>query len=140
MTSVHPVTIYYEDTDLSGMVYHANYIKYFERAREELLGAPELARVWREQGIGFAVYKLNTVFRAPARHGDQIEVHTRVEVESPWRSIFHQTCLRPSDGTTLVEGRVELVCIDHDGKLVQTPPSLVHKLSISPPITDGATP
>ena len=36
MTSVHPVTIYYEDTDLSGMVYHANYIKYFERAREEI--------------------------------------------------------------------------------------------------------
>ena len=124
----HPVTIYYEDTDLSGVVYHANYFKYFERAREELLGVPELARVWTEQGVGFAVYKLECTFRAPARHGDRLEVRTRVEVEGPWRSLFHQSCWRAGESKPLVEGLVQLVCIDHEGKLVQTPDSLISSL------------
>ncbi|MBT6176177.1 MAG: thioesterase, partial [Deltaproteobacteria bacterium] len=44
----HPVQIYYEDTDLSGVVYHANYLKYFERAREHLIGPTELARLYNE--------------------------------------------------------------------------------------------
>ena len=51
----HPVQIYYEDTDLSGVVYHANYLKYFERAREHLLGPTELARLYNEDGIGVVV-------------------------------------------------------------------------------------
>ena len=128
MPHIHRVTIYYEDTDLSGVVYHANYFKYFERAREELLGPAELARVWREHGVGFAVYKLDCTFRAPAKHGDEIEVRTEVEVENPWRSLFHQSCWRPGETKPLVEGLVQLVCIDHQGKLVKTPEVLLRQL------------
>ena len=47
----HAVQIYYEDTDHSGLVYHANYLKYFERAREHLLGVDELVRLLKEDGI-----------------------------------------------------------------------------------------
>ena len=50
------VQIYYEDTDHSGLVYHANYLKYFERAREHLLGTDELVRLLAEEGKGFVVY------------------------------------------------------------------------------------
>ena len=50
---IHRVQIYYEDTDHSGAVYHANYLKYFERAREHLLGTDELVRLWDVDGIGF---------------------------------------------------------------------------------------
>ena len=128
MPHTHLVTIYYEDTDLSGVVYHANYIKYFERAREELLGVEELARVWKEEGVGFAVYKLECTYRAPARHGDRLEIRTRVEVENPWRSLFYQSCWREGDSNPLVEGLVQLVCIDHAGKLVQIPESLIRDL------------
>ena len=53
--------IYYEDTDLSGSVYHANYLRYFERAREHLLGPPELVRLWKDEGIGFVVYKWSII-------------------------------------------------------------------------------
>ncbi len=52
----HRVQIYYEDTDHSGLVYHANYLKYFERAREHMLGLAELRRLYDEDGVGFVVY------------------------------------------------------------------------------------
>ena len=54
----HEVQIYYEDTDHSGAVYHPSFLKYFERAREHVLGIENLSRLWHEQGIGFAVYKV----------------------------------------------------------------------------------
>lgn len=63
---VHAVQVYYEDTDLSGAVYHANFLKYFERAREHLLGPDELVRLWRDAGIGFVVYRCELRFREPA--------------------------------------------------------------------------
>jgi tol-pal system-associated acyl-CoA thioesterase len=129
MTHSHRVTIYYEDTDLSGAVYHANYLKYFERAREQLLGPSELARIWQEEGVGFAVYKLECTYRAPAGHGDVLEVRTRVEVENPWRTLFYQSCWREGEDKPLVEGLVQLVCIDHQGRLVRTPEGLYQSLS-----------
>ena len=72
----HPVQIYYEDTDLSGVVYHANYLKYFERAREHLIGPTELARLYNEDGIGFVVYKCELTFKQGARLGDLLEIRT----------------------------------------------------------------
>ena len=65
----HLVHIYYEDTDLSGVVYHANYLKYFERAREHMLGRAELVRLLDEDGVGFVVYKASLSFRKGARLG-----------------------------------------------------------------------
>ena len=59
----HPVQIYYEDTDHSGVVYHPNFLKYFERAREHVIDSQVLNRLWNEQGIGFAVYKANMIFQ-----------------------------------------------------------------------------
>lgn len=59
----HPVQIYYEDTDHSGVVYHPNFLKYFERAREHVLGSDKLATLWNEHGLGFAVYKANMTFQ-----------------------------------------------------------------------------
>ena len=70
----------------------ANYFKFFERAREELLGPAELARVWQEHGIGFAVYKLDCTFRAPARHGDEIEV----EPKSKWKTPGEVSSISPA--------------------------------------------
>ncbi len=55
---VFKAQVYYEDTDHSGVVYHANYLKFFERAREDIIGIDILSRMWHEHGIGFAVYKI----------------------------------------------------------------------------------
>src|SRR5690606_5005447 len=75
---VHPVQIYYEDTDHSGVVYHANYLRYFERAREHVLGVRELVALYNEQGIGFVVYHAELTYRDVAVFGDTLEIHTRV--------------------------------------------------------------
>jgi len=121
MTHSMPLQIYYEDTDLSGAVYHANYLRYFERAREHLLGPEELVRLWRDEGIGFVVYKCALSFREPAGLGDRLEVRTQVRMESDYRAVFDQAVWRPEGKQAMVEGSVQLVCVDRAGKLVALP-------------------
>lgn len=122
---LHHVQIYYEDTDFSGVVYHANYLKYFERAREHLIGVDELVRLFREDGIGFVVYKANLTFREGAVHGDTLEIRTRVEVGSEYRAVFHHEVWRPTSKQAMVIGQVDLVCVDPQQKLVPLPASVI---------------
>ena len=123
----HQVQIYYEDTDHSGLVYHANYLKYFERAREHLLGTAELVRMHEEEGMGFVVYKAEITFRRGASFGDLIEVRTTVELESDYRLAFRQDVYRGEE--RMVEGFVQLVCIDRDKQLVALPSKVVTALA-----------
>ena len=115
----HPVQIYYEDTDVSGVVYHANYLKYFERAREHIIGGDRLAKMLAEEGIGFVVYKATMTFKEGAELGDLIEIRTVVRHESEYRAAFEQRAFRGEQ--LLVDGEVELVCVDADRKLVPLP-------------------
>ena len=106
------VRIYYEDTDAGGVVYHANYIKYMERARTEYFRShgffvAELAR----NGFVFPVIRLEIDFKAPALHDDLLFVST-----SPMRvcgsSItLRQKIVRKNDNKLLVDGVVTLACI-----------------------------
>lgn len=127
----HRVQIYYEDTDHSGVVYHANYLKYFERAREHMLGTKELRRLYEEDGIGFVVYKAELTYKKGAVFGDTIVIRTQVEKESAYRGIFIQQAWR--DDTLLVEGRVHLVCVDRTDKLVPLPASAVRSIDAHHP-------
>ncbi len=75
----YPVRIYYEDTDLSGLVYHANYLRYMERARSDLLAMLGIDQ-WAAQQAGegfYAVADLAIRYRRPARLGDALVVETR---------------------------------------------------------------
>ncbi len=117
----HRVHIYYEDTDLSGVVYHANYLKYFERAREHMLGRAELVRLLDEEGLGFVVYKCSLTFKKGAKLGDEIEVRTVAKKDSPYRATFEQNIWLDSEPAPLVQGIVEMVCVDKDQKLVPLP-------------------
>ncbi len=130
MTSDHvvPLQIYYEDTDLSGAVYHANYLRYFERAREHLLGPAELVRLWKDEGIGFVVYRCELSFREPAGLGDHLDVRTRVKMESDYRAVFHQSVWRPGGKQAMVEGTVQLVCVNRDNKLVPLPATVRERI------------
>jgi tol-pal system-associated acyl-CoA thioesterase len=125
MPHVLPVVIYYEDTDFTGVVYHPNYLKYFERAREELLGVERLARLYREKGHGFVVYKIEVQFKEPAVHGDRVEVRTIVRADSEYRMVFDQQVWRPSGNQPLVKGTVEMVTVDKAGKLVPIPEDIL---------------
>ena len=123
-THVHPVRIYYEDTDVSGLVYHANYLRYMERAREHLIGPDELVRLLDEEGTGFVVYHAAMTFKEGARLGDVVEVRTTVEPSSDFRLVFEQNIYHQARDTLMVEGLIHLVCVDAAGKLVKLPESV----------------
>lgn len=112
--------VYYEDTDFTGVVYHANYLKFFERAREHLFGPEELVRLYNEDGVGFVVYRAELRFREGMRHGDLLEVRTTATAPSEYRAVFSQSIWRDGQGPK-VEGTVELCCVDRAGKLVPLP-------------------
>ncbi|MBD6986312.1 tol-pal system-associated acyl-CoA thioesterase [Vibrio parahaemolyticus] len=74
-----PITVYYEDTDAGGVVYHSNYLKFFERARTEMLRAKGISQhVLLEQNIGFVVRHMDIDFKQGARLDEQLTVLTRV--------------------------------------------------------------
>jgi acyl-CoA thioester hydrolase len=126
----HPVHIYYEDTDHSGLVYHANYLKYFERAREHMLGTPELRRLWDEDGIAFVVYKVEITYRQGAVFGDTLAIKSKAAMPSPYRAVFQQNAFRGAE--LLVEAVVQLACIGRDKKLVKLPKSVCDRINASP--------
>ena len=121
MRDVFPIQIYYEDTDHSGRVYHANYLKYFERAREHLLGVEELVRLYREEGVGFVVYKADLSFREGAQFGELLEVRSSVRIESDYRATFRQEIWRPDGRLPMVEGIIQLVTVNRDHQLIRLP-------------------
>ena len=121
MAHLFEVQIYYEDTDFSGVVYHANYLRFFERAREHVLGAGELVRMWREEQKGFVVYKATQQFKEGAVFGDIVEIHYVARLESEYRVVFDQKAIRKSDGRLLVDARIEMVCIDGQRNPVRVP-------------------
>lgn len=106
------VRIYYEDTDAGGVVYHANYIKYLERARTEYFrshgfSVAELAR----DGFVFPVVRLEIDFKAPALHDDLLSVTTCPFRVGGSSITLCQKILRKNDGKLLIEGLVTLACI-----------------------------
>ncbi len=109
-----PVTVYYEDTDTLGMVYHSNYLKYFERARVEWLNAldinlPKIAAAWRQ---AFVVHRVDIEYLKPAALGDRL--HATVEALSV-RSCFvelRQTVRRGAELLTQAEIRIVYVDLD----------------------------
>jgi len=121
-TSHFTVPIYYEDTDHSGVVYHANYLKYFERARENLIGTDALVELWNEAGIGFSVYRVEMGFFDGASFGDRLDIRTTFEREGKYRLIFHQEAWRPDGKKPAVKAVIELVCLDKDRRMKPIPP------------------
>ncbi len=115
------IQIYYEDTDFSGVVYHANYLRFFDRAREHVLGAEELVRMWNDDGVGFVVYKVQMAFKDGAVFGDTITIKSTARLESEYRVSFDQRAYRKRDDKLLVEATIEMVCIDRQKRPVPIP-------------------
>ncbi|HKJ82438.1 MAG TPA: tol-pal system-associated acyl-CoA thioesterase [Mariprofundaceae bacterium] len=119
-----PVRIYYEDTDHGGVVYYANYLKFMERARTELLRdrGIELDELEDTESVMFAVTEAHVFYRAPALFNDAIDVETRLTELKGVRLAFRQRILRNDE--ILVEGEIRLACIDRDGKPKRIPSSV----------------
>ncbi len=112
------VQVYYEDTDHSGVVYHSNYLKYFERAREDVIGIDTLKKLWHDEGIGFAVYKLTVSYREGAVFGDKLEIRSTWINESEYRTVWTQEAWRENGTKAAVSAEIELVCLDGNKKLI----------------------
>jgi acyl-CoA thioester hydrolase len=121
--------IYYEDTDAGGVVYHANYLRYFERGRTEYL---------RERGVSvgglaargyiFPVIRVEIEYRAPAVHDDLVRVETEVLAVGKTSFTLGQQVVRALDGKLLADGKVTLVCTTADMKARRLPDELVEAL------------
>jgi tol-pal system-associated acyl-CoA thioesterase len=114
--------VYLEDTDAQGIVYYANYLRYFERGRSEfleLLGVPmnEVAR----PDCRLVVYEVRIKFRKPASLGDRIEVLTSMLRASEYRITFRQQIRRRGENEALVSGEVDVVAIGQNGALKELP-------------------
>jgi acyl-CoA thioester hydrolase len=124
-----PVTVYYEDTDMGGIVYHANYLKYIERARSAWvreLGVDQNAM--RESGLVFAVRHIEADFRAPARLDDQLTVITELSAIHGARFLMSQQVLGPTS-TPLFTAEVTVVTITLTGRPARLPAELRRKLA-----------
>lgn len=130
VTNTFHVQVYYEDTDHSGVVYHANYLKYFERAREHLLGIDELVQLFEQDGVGFVVYKAELTYKKGAEFGDNVRIETTVKQESAFRLVFEQIAKLDENSTVLVDGMIDLVCVDRNRNLVKLPDIVLRKLNL----------
>jgi acyl-CoA thioester hydrolase len=122
------VQVYYEDTDHSGVVYHANYLKYFERAREEMLGVTELVELWSKEKIGFVVYKANLSYRKGAQFGDRLTIQSSVQRESAYRLCFQQNAYVNMEQPPYVEADIQLACVHQTKGLVPLPDLVLSRL------------
>lgn len=110
-----PLRIYYEDTDLSGVVYHANYLRYFERARTEWVRALGLAqdRLMQSEGLAFTVADLQIRYLRPARLDDDLEVTVTVAQRRRASLLFEQQLRRQRDpNEILATAQVRVACVD----------------------------
>lgn len=116
-THLLPVRVYYEDTDFTGVVYYANYLKFLERGRTDALRTAGVSHndLWQaEPRLGFAVRKIQVEYLVPARIDDALGVETRFIEARGARMTLAQRILR--DGEVLVTAEVEAACIDADGR------------------------
>ncbi len=128
---VLPVRIYYEDTDFTGLVYHANYVRYCERGRSDFLrlaGVHHSALLEGEEPLGFAVNKLNLEFVKAARIDDALVVKSMFETIKGPRIFIRQDIER--DGETLVRAEVQVCCISLTGRPKRPPPMLLERLKL----------
>lgn len=116
-----PVQIYYEDTDHSGVVYHANYLKYFERSREHVIGKQILVDLWKKEGLGFAVYKADITYSEGAEFGDVLDIRSSYRIDGKYRIIWQHEAWREGGKKPAVSCELHLVCMDRDKKLVPIP-------------------
>ena len=130
-THVFPIRVYYEDTDFSGLVYHANYLRFMERGRSEFLrlsGAGHKGMLEGTEPLVWAVRRMDIQYLRPARMEDALTVRTGVRELAGARMRLDQAVLRGD--TPLVTAKVEVCIITLDGRPRRVPDSTRQKLEI----------
>ncbi|MCE0507040.1 MULTISPECIES: tol-pal system-associated acyl-CoA thioesterase [unclassified Roseivivax] len=123
-----PIRVYYEDTDMAGIVYYANYLRYIERARSDwvrALGVDQNAMRERD-GVVFVVRRVEADYLAPAKFDDELTVRTSTTSVSGARLNMHQEVWRGE--TLLFQAEVLVVCVTEAGGPARLPANIRQKL------------
>ncbi|MDH4387021.1 MAG: YbgC/FadM family acyl-CoA thioesterase [Caulobacter sp.] len=124
-----PVRVYYEDTDFTGVVYHANYVRYFERGRSDFLrlaGVSHSDLLDRPDPAAFVITRMEIDFRRAARIDDSLVVRTTYDSVKGPRLSISQIITR--DGDIIAAAAVSAACISLDGRPRKPPSGLVEAL------------
>lgn len=114
------IHIYYEDTDCGGVVYYANYLKYFERARTHHLEDHGISVAsLQQQGTWFVVTHAEVHYRSPARYGETLQIQTTVSSTRKVSLTFHHRITQRHSTRLVVEGSATLVAVNDLGKVVR---------------------
>ncbi len=120
-----PVRVYFEDTDFSGVVYHASYLRFMERGRSDFLrlaGADHAELFEGDEPVAFAVRRMTLSFERPARIDDILEIVTRTREVRGASMMLDQTVTR--EGETLVGADVQVALVTRSGRARRIPASL----------------
>ena len=129
-THILPVRVYYEDTDVSGIVYHANYLRLMERGRSEALrlaGVHHMVMMSGEEPVAWTIRRVAIEYIRPARLDDALEVHTRYNTLAGARLTGEQWVKR--DGVDLITAKIEAALITMTGKPRRIPEDVKTKLA-----------
>jgi len=123
------LSVYFEDTDAYGIVYYANYLKFMERARSDMIRAVgvDQAAELRRSGSAYAVVEVNIKYRRPARLGDDILVVSSVEQVRASSVDIHQRVMRGTE--LLTDARVTAAFLDGEGRPRRQPGDWVEKFT-----------
>ncbi len=125
------VRVYYEDTDCGGVVYYANYLKYFERARTHYLETHDLSVATLLQGgTEFRVIRAELAYRSPAIYGETLVVETTVAADRRISLTFSHVIRERTSERMVVEGSATLVAVDSNGKIKRLPPPILEALGL----------
>ncbi|MBE8183057.1 MAG: YbgC/FadM family acyl-CoA thioesterase [Candidatus Portiera sp.] len=132
MISKVKLKVYLEDTDAGGVVYHANYLKYMERARTDFIGHYGLERNYMlEKNQIFLVRKMDISFHSPAFLDDELQADASIIELHKYAASFKQQVIRTSDSALLCSAYTQVVCVDSNTKkLLQLPSSILSSVKI----------
>jgi acyl-CoA thioester hydrolase len=130
------ISVFYEDTDCGGVVYYANYLKYFERGRTQLLEEAQfpLSRLM-EEGFLFTVVHCEIFYRSPAKYRDLLKVETLLTEATRTVLNFTYRVLEKKSQRLIVNGTTKLVSVGLNGKIKRLPQEMVDRLAgiVTPP-------
>lgn len=122
--------VYYEDTDLAGIVYYANYLKFIERARSTLVreAGVDQGRLKAEEGMVFAVREVKATYLAPAKLDDLLTVETKLKQSGRARIVFEQNVMRGAE--LLFASEIMVICLGEHGRPLRFPAEFCQKLGL----------
>ncbi len=130
MTHEFSVRVYYEDTDLAGIVYYANYLKFIERARSTMVreAGIDQGAMKDADGLVFAVRHVDATYLKPAKLDDELVIATKLQQLSGAKLLFEQDVMR--GGEMLFSSKITVICMNSAGRVVRLPAEIRAQLAL----------